>query len=272
MIYLPPTTQLVTHEGKCGRKVPNWFFLCKENSRISSSGLCRKLGEKDGNDKDLPPRQLTYFTWGEGKSSWKVLLKGDMLVPRNVRPVRSCFFIVYLRGGERHLKWIYVGEFHPEFFWRNSWFCSESCRHGSVSSEHIWAECCVHQVWTLSNHQVVVFHLKSLHWSFMLWLSLRLKEVWHENKQLIILGMIYKHIVSNISWLDVGKVVFGFVILFPLLLIESCVEWAGWGAHVSMKQNMCFSNLVADSMLLNDFPKCTNGWWIKLHLELPMNS
>jgi len=34
--------------------------------------------------KGLPSRELTYPTWGKGKSSSKVPFWGDMLVPRRV--------------------------------------------------------------------------------------------------------------------------------------------------------------------------------------------
>ena len=68
----------------------SWFWACPTNSWGLHGSIFWDCGLLNfllrSNNDDIPSRKLTYPTWGKGKSSSKVPLRGDMLIPWRVFP------------------------------------------------------------------------------------------------------------------------------------------------------------------------------------------
>ena len=74
----------------------------------------------DWKKSSIPSRELTYPTWGKGKSSSKVPFWGDMLVPRRVRLQLVLFFSRILKKYD-HQVGISLPNFSGWKFPKNIW-------------------------------------------------------------------------------------------------------------------------------------------------------
>ena len=88
------------------------LFLKMSWGEICDLGkLTAKAPENWCLEYNLPSRELTYPTWGKGKSSSKVPWKRDMLVPWRVPlrllkfPLLRCYDVCF-REGFSHIPWV----------------------------------------------------------------------------------------------------------------------------------------------------------------------
>ena len=87
------------------------FWKCLGDKSATLGKLTAKAPENWCLEYNLPSRELTYPTWGKGKSSSKVPWKRDMLVPWRVPlrllkfPLLRCYDVCF-REGFSHIPWV----------------------------------------------------------------------------------------------------------------------------------------------------------------------